>query len=249
MKARFARSAVVEQLWDNVPDNLDIYRNGNFGELTSDISRYFETDIDISDDIDSKLDIPTSGDYKEIENCKILYENLKNLNPYHARDERFWVYICHTALLNYARARWPIPAEDDAAIKHVRNHFFARNFRQIERDNAGSRLWWMAHLCDRVKGLSMDDSLYVLLYRSDVRANLIERPTTSQSVNVFAGVLRKLIDSYYGQKTLFGRQTFRNCMMLLNSFGGYILLDVLSEQKISELLDDIIYTELEITTI
>lgn len=249
MRARFARSAVVEQLWDNVPDNLDAYRFGDFEELASDISQHFETDTEIPDDLGSRLAVPAPGDQKEIENCKILYEGLKNLTPYQARDERFWVYLCHTSLLDYTRERWRIPTDDDAAIKHIRSHFFASNVRQIERDNAGSRLWWMANLCDRVSGLSLDDSLQVLLYRSDVRANLIERPTTSQSVNVFAGVLKKLNASYSGEQTLFERQRFRHCMALLNSFGGYILLDVLSEQRILALLDDIIQNELQLTAI
>src|SRR5262249_2682626 len=84
---------------------------------------------------------------------------------------------------------------------HVRTHFFAKEHRQVERDNAGSRLWWMAHLCRRVKGLELRDSLNVLLYRADVRASIIERPTVSQNSNLFSAVIEKLRQSFEGKKS------------------------------------------------
>jgi hypothetical protein len=56
-----------------------------------------------------------------------------------------------------------------AAVGHVRAHFFAKEQRQIERDNAASRLWWMAHLCRRVKELDLSDTLKVTAVRLSER--------------------------------------------------------------------------------
>jgi hypothetical protein len=152
-------------------------------------------------------------------------------------------------LLDYTRKRWPIPDDDEAAVSHIRKHFFGKDKRAIERDNAVSRLWWMAFLCQRVPQLSMTEALQVLLYRSDVRANIIERPTASQSIVVFSAVLKKLHASYQGQKKLFERAVFRPFMMRINSVGGVKLLDCMSEQQMTELIDRVVDTDLGLTAI
>ncbi|HLG99799.1 MAG TPA: DUF6339 family protein [Bryobacteraceae bacterium] len=183
------------------------------------------------------------GLYEE-QNCAISYNALSDLSPYEARDERFWVYLTHTLLLEYARKRWPIPDDDDAAIDHINAHFFAKEKRQIERDNAASRLWWMARLCQRVPGLALNECLEVLLYRSDVRANIIERPTASQSVEVFSAIMKKLHASYKGEKKLFERKTFRSFMIRINSIGGVKLLDCMGEPQLAGLLSTVIEGDL-----
>jgi hypothetical protein len=169
---------------------------------------------------------------------------MAKLTPYEARDERFWAYLTHTFLLNYARRRWPIPEDDAVAVKHIRTHFFAKEHRQIERDNAASRLWWMAHLCHRVKGLKLIDALNVFLYRTDVRASIIERPTVSQNSNVFSAVVQKLQESYAGKKNLFERNAFRRLMQEINSEGGARLLDAMTEVQVGQLLDGLIRSKL-----
>jgi hypothetical protein len=67
-----------------------------------------------------------------------------------------------------------------------------------------------AEIYARVEELRLKDSLDVLLHRSDVRANIIERPTTAQSIPVFSALLCKLAKSYAGNKKLFERRVFRN---------------------------------------
>jgi hypothetical protein len=102
----------------------------------------------------------------------------------------------------------------------------------------------MAHLCDRVNGIDLRDSLNVFLYRSDVRASIIERPSVSQNIALFSAVLRKLQHSYNGRKVLFQRTVFRGLMQELNSVGGAQLLDAMQEQQVSELIDVIVVQRL-----
>jgi hypothetical protein len=147
-------------------------------------------------------------------------------------------------MLEYARKRWPIPADSDAAIGHVRAHFFAREQRQIERDNAASRLWWMAHLCERVNQMQLSDALKVFLHRTDVRASIIERPSVSQNVNLFSTIIRHLHDSYTGRQRLFERTIFRKFMREINSIGGVQLLDAMPEQQIATVVDEILRGQL-----
>src|SRR3546814_13569300 len=80
---------------------------------------------------------------------------------------------------------------------------------------------------------------------SAVRANLIERPTVSQSVNLFSAIVKRLIQSFSGKQELFRRQAFRDLMMAVHSVGGYRLLDCLATMECEGLPDRIITANLQ----
>lgn len=236
MKLRLLKAVKIKELLDKISENLDLYRNCDFEYLKTDPANYFVIMHDADESKLSLIDCEES-DHKEVENCKTMYEAMGNLSPYLARDERLWVYLTHTDLLPYTRKRWPIPDDDDKAVKHIRNHFFVTGARGYERDNSSSRLWWMVSLCNRVDGLSLKQALTCLLYQYDVRANIIERPTTSQSVPVFSAILKKLNESYQGDKSLFDREKFRSAMRKLNLIGGTKLLGALEQKDVEQILD------------
>lgn len=239
MKARFLKSSKVQELMSKISENLEFYRNANFDFMTNDPAHYFETDLDLQEDLLSTISCD-KDDLKEVECCMKMYQALGEISHYLARDERLWVYLSHTFLLGYARTRWPIPTDDKEAIKHIRTHFFCVGARGVERDNVASRLWWMASLCNRTAGMSLEDALICFLHQSDVRANIIERPTTSQNIRVFSAVLTKLNESYKSDKTLFNREKFRSVMKGLNLKGGVKLLGALPEPRIMHILEECI---------
>ena len=248
-KVRFLRSTTLEDLRANIKDNLHLYREGDFTHLTVDTSHWFEMDIDIDEAKLSEIKAPANGNLFEVENCVIAHEALANITPYEARDERLWSYLTHTSLLEHTRDRWGIPVDEQEAINHIKKHFFARDKRQIERDNAASRLWWMGHLCSRIKTIELSDALSAFLFKSDVRANIIERPSTSQSVSLFTALVKKLAESRDGNKKLFERETFRRMMVEINSVGGSKLLDCLDTSQAEILLDGIIKHRLQIQAV
>jgi Family of unknown function (DUF6339) len=178
-----------------------------------------------------------------------MLNGLKSLTPYQAADERLWSMLSHTVLLSHARARWPIPADDNSAVKHILAHFFGSTERQLERDNVGARLWWMGHLCSRVEAMPLTRSLEILLFKSDVRANIVERPTTAQSIPIFTALISKLAKSHQGKKLLFERNVFRNLMVRLNGLGGYTLLDALDAKTVEGLIDEVILRDLGLSSI
>lgn len=249
MNIRFVRTVTLESLRGEIRKNLSCYREGDFSYLELDPSLYFEIPLAVEADALTQLKLPVSKeDLFEIENCLATFKFLAKLSPYDARDERLWVYLSHTSFLEYSRARWPIPDDDDLAVSHISVHFFARNNRQIERDNAVSRLWWISHLCARVEGLDLKTALDAFLLRSDVRANVIERPTMSQSLNVFSTILRRLIDAKANDSlNLFKRENFRALMARLNSVGGYRLLDILPPEEVERVFDEL-YAKIETET-
>jgi Family of unknown function (DUF6339) len=249
MKVKLLRERALVDLRSKVKANLDLYRTGNFEYLNLDPALSFNSEVDLLEDEISKLRSPVGPQSFEAENCVTMLAGLPDLTPYQAADERLWTMLSHTVLLSHARARWPIPSKPDEAEEHIRKHFFAQNYRQLERDNVGARLWWMGHLCARVKGMTLKQALDVFLFRSDVRANIVERPTTAQSVAVFSALLRKLGQSYNGKKKLFERNTFRSLMIQLNGLGGYKLLDALDAKSVENLIDDLLATRLRVTEI
>ena len=240
MKIRYLRDSTVAALRDSIADNLDLYRSGDFGFLDLDSAQYHELPVETDDNALASLKMPAGDDFFEVENCLAVHEYLKGLSAYDARDERLWCYLTHTVLLKYTLARWPIPTDDTKAVSHITTHFFAKTNRQIERDNSASRLWWMAHLCTRVQGVSHAEALNAFLYRADVRANIIERPTVAQSTNVFSVILKSLMTSATGKKALFERNAFRQVMVELNSIGGFKLLDSLPETELNQIFHDVV---------
>lgn len=239
MKARFFKSSVVQSLGTSVKDNLELYRAGTFDALTNEPDNYFESEQDIKEDVLSTIGCQPD-DFNEVDCCMRMYQSLDGITQYLARDERLWVYLAHTHLLAYSRIRWPIPSDDEKAIKHIQAHFFCVGARGIERDNTASRLWWMASLCNRTAGIPLADALTCFLHQSDVRANIVERPTTSQNVTIFSAILKKLNHSYNNDKELFGREKFRSIMKGLNLRGGVKLLAVLPEPTIERILEECI---------
>lgn len=235
MKARFFKEKYLKELELNIAENLSLYRTGNFDFEANNTDHYFEATFEV-DEIKLKSLLPSNKNEAEVQNCMLIFDAMQNLTHFHARDARLWVYLTHTALLSYTRTRWVIPADDVAAVNFIKDHFFCIANRGVERNNAASRLWWMAALCKRTQGLNFEDALTALLYRPDVRASIVERPTTSQCLNVFSAILRKLHESYHSDKKLFERTLMREAMKKLNLAGGVKLLGVLPEQQVNALV-------------
>ncbi len=239
MKVNFLKAKKIQELLSKAPENLELYRTGSFDFLMNDPSYHLESRQEIDEHKLAAISCDKTN-LKEVENCVLIYQALNNISLYLARDERLWVYLTHSHLLEYTRARWPIPEDDTQAIKHIKTHFFCIGARGIERDNAASRLWWLASLCNRTKGLSFEDALTCFLYQSDVRANIVERPTTSQNIHVFSAIIKKLDESFKSNKELFERERFRSFMKELNLIGGIKLLAALPEASVSQILDQCI---------
>ncbi len=120
MNMRILRIAKVRELIEEINSSLDIYRNGDFSYLSINIANYFETKHEINGEMLSAIYCDEDDD-REVENCKIIHKAMNGLSPYLARDERIWVYLSHTELLEYSRKRWPIPDDDDKVHIPVKN--------------------------------------------------------------------------------------------------------------------------------
>lgn len=237
MKARFLKAKLVDQLRSDIGKNLERYRSGDFSGIVDMPEAFFEGEVDIDEHGISQI-TACDGLKNEAHCCELMLASAPSIGRYVAHDERFWVYLTHTLMLEYSRTRWPIPLDDSKAIRHIEVHFFARGSRGIERNNAASRLWWMGFLCSRTSGLTIQEALECFLYQTDVRANIVERPTTAQNEAVFVAVLQQLHISFNGDRSLFIRKRFREFMKRLNLLGGVKLLAALPADHVCELVEE-----------
>lgn len=239
LQFKMFKRSIVDQLSVSIMENLECYRRGNFHEIVRDPNSYISSEVRIAvDNIELFCMGPHSED-TDRDCCVALWDMLPpgSLPRSVARDERLWVYLTHDVFLDYSRLRWPIPSDDKMAISHVRRHFFAKTARGLERDNAISRLWWMSAICSNVSTMPLDQVLEVFLYMSDVRANVVERPTTSQNPKLLESIVSHLKQSYDTDKGLFQRERFREFMKQINLAGGVKLLDGINEAEIMEMVD------------
>ena len=243
-KLKYLRQTHLSELRKSIVTNLPRYRSGNFDDVFAgeEYSREIDGDYELKNL--SKLKHPKDGVLFDAENSELVYLALKSLTPGQATEERLWAHQCHFECLGYVRTRWKIPDDDDTAVKHINTHFFASNSRRVERDNGISRLWWMGLIASQAQGFDLSEALDVLMFRTDVRASIIERPTTSSSINVLSALLRALKTSLDGKKLLHERKHLRELMKEINRAGGVRLLESLDGKTLDQMMNTIIKNRL-----
>ena len=250
MNMRYLKEDSLDLLKNSIKANLDRYRTGGFGSCFDDVTqatRELPGKFRLSQL--KKIKKPSANGLFDPENSEIVFKALSKLTPMQAREERIWCYLCHFDCLDYLRTRWPIPNDDAVAVNHILTHYFASSGRGIERDNGMSRLWWLGFIANRVEGFGLSEALEVLMYKADVRANIIERPGSSTSVPVFSAILRQLKISYNGKRLLHERIPFRMFMKEINSIGGVQLLQSLTSSHLNQIMKKIISDRLGLSQI
>ena len=159
------------------------------------------------------------------------------LSSANATDERLWTTLCFGQYSDYARLRWPLERAKTPK-NHAQDHWFARTNRNRLRDNAISRLWWMAHIATRVPDASMDDVLRTLFFNSDYRSSLLERNTSANSINVVVSIL-SISQKAFGEGFDFHREKFRTFMKQVDFLGKRTSLPSLGQPELEELLSPV----------
>ena len=236
----FLKQITHDRLFANIKNNLERYRSGNFDDLIGSDDCFSSDRVSI--DLEA-LNLIKGADKNDTNNALIMEKAISGLSPHAARDKRFWTKLTHTHLLNYTRKRFPIPDEskgNDRAINHIINHFFANTGRGFERDNAPARLWWVVFMCKRAPHLPLKKALGSIYLYQDPIVQLLGRPTSAISVNLFNSILEKMVDSFDGDRKFLKERAYnRSVLKELSAFGGYNLLDALSIEDSKELIESI----------
>jgi hypothetical protein len=125
-------------------------------------------------------------------------------------------------------------------ISLIKDHFFAIGARGFERNNAIACLWWWAEIASNYKNAEMKVALEVFLHQTDVRASIIERPTSSQSA--FIPIMNVLMEKYQSDERISffkrekgDRAIYRRWLREINRHGGTQFFEALPEKQVTNL--------------
>jgi hypothetical protein len=244
MTLKIVKRGLVADLRNKIEENLDRYLTGDFEDILRDefVIPVKDTEIDLEEI--SKL-VPKSGGTFDVENALIVSGALKGVSRYLARDERLWVWLTHGPCIKYTRERWVDPDAPKAKkISMIKDHFFAVGARGFERNNAIACLWWWAEIVSKYPHADLRTALEVFLHQTDVRASIIERPTSSQSA--FPAIMNVLIEKYNSDEkvSFFKREkgntaVYRRWLGEINRHGGIKFYEALPETEVTKLFREL----------
>ncbi|GAA0890279.1 DUF6339 family protein [Rhodanobacter soli] len=232
-KLLYVGQQVADDLKNKITDNLDRYREGNFGDIENkgDWRIPLSVDADLASLVRLEL---IDGATAEIQNSLIVGHALDKLTPTLARENRIWVRLSHVECLEYARKRWLQPAmNDDALTKAVTKHFFAPTLTGCRDDHAIARLWWNHHIAKLIMPDNPARALKMILARADIRLNFLERPGLAARPSLAKGIVLIMENN---ADLLSGEHLFRQFMKQLNLLGAGVAFEVLSEDRIDQFM-------------
>ena len=246
---KFLQYEKIKFLQNNIKNNISRYQSesANFSDLIGNENIKTSDSIEIFSDLVDKIKMPTENENYDVFNSILVYNSIR-LNPRQACYGGIWVYLSHVDLKDYACARWVIDENISADKKEllIKSHYFVMGQRGLIRDNAIARLWWMGRIASRSRKFKSDPekALTILLYQSDVRANVLER-NLGMNPDIFDAIVSRLERDYSeaqkgSKKTIFERSKFRHLMKSLNRIGGYRMLDALAFEQLQVEIEQIL---------
>lgn len=242
MSIKILKQSQLNKLYEDIDANLDEYLYGDFKEYVNNEEFTYQHDGQ-SFDID-KLSSISGGRDDDAKNARIIFDALEGLTPFLAKDLRFWAYLSHTYLFEYIKERWPIKEEwsRERKVHHIRLHYFVLNKsydREIERDNAISRLWWTAFMAKKMSQIELSEAINILFRDLDVLSNAFGRPSSSSNKNLLFSVMNRINDSQNNDRALVKNRIYRNFFKDINIFGGSRIVPAMSDYNLDKALDAI----------
>ena len=219
MTAYLFKTPLVRQLKSQLGVNQDRYWDGSFTPedvlFTNNIMPLRNVSIDQTLFRQMQVRKQALG-ISDAENALLLYQGLSGVTPKLARDQRFWVTLCHLDGHGYIKRRHDIFKPDETkirnsvdykrylaegglpaatkylareSIKSLETRFFCTGNRGFERDNALARLWWAAHVTSSFKSLKHAEALTLLMEKLEIRSVFLDNATVSIIPNMLEALL------------------------------------------------------------
>ena len=176
----------------------------------------------------------------DLENCKIIYTNLRFLSESQAADERLWAGLCNDVFYDYMRRRWSnyeLKKADTDCSGILSRFFFSGGVRAGLYANTLSKCWWVGKATydetnddhferlDIIGAADFSTKVRDIFYSNNFSANPTILNGIINSLKYFNDIPFKLITKNH----------IRPALQYLNAVGGNVLLDALSTEEIEAL--------------
>ena len=232
MKIRYMPDALLAHMKNNLSNNIERYSMPDVWvddyAKENDLPGLYDLDITIKEDL---LDL---SNYKnDFLVSKNIYLAFKQVNPVQASDERLWAGLSHTEpFYSYTQKRW-LKNNKESMLKR---RFFleSKGIGGLSR-NSISRLWWFGYLTyDESQNDPFEYTEKLLKYQ-DTPVGLLERSLGKNPRIV------KIVASYISEHGKNWKNISKSIQILirnLNLAGGAVLLDSLTDDDLTELLNN-----------
>jgi hypothetical protein len=183
----------------------------------------------------------------DLTNCKIVYNNLQFLTESQACDERLWVGLCHSVYYDYLRKRWDygtkLPEDQKDTISNIKSRFFfTGGIRAGLFRNSISKYWWVGkNTYDLNYSYSNPFEKLDIIGSNDITSkisDIFHSNNFSANPVILNGIVKAFKNFNDKKIPLSHREHIRSSMKLLNTVGGGIVLDCLSEDEIAKIIID-----------
>ena len=255
MKLPIFKQSLVATLWQNVDANYDLYMEGDFSDFLAlpEIQNQTRDVKGLSVRSEDFINlIAESGGVNDAHNAHIVFSAFENLTPNIANDERIWVAATHTYGLKFVRDRWLNSGRTrEINLRGIKAHFFARvdGIRGLHRNNALSSLWWWAYVVHRGGEVDFAKRLTTFLSLTDLRATILERPTTTRVPQVFQAIVISVTNklekepdtAFFSRKRSSNEKPpYRIWLEKINLWGGIKLYNTYSAEELSAIFSGFI---------
>lgn len=211
------------------------------GRATGGVKIHLRSGLELAAPLE--LELPDGGKLKDLENAKIVHAAFPDLTPLQARDPRLWTRLTHVECWAYMRKRWDVgkfSTEPEKAGRFVLSHYFiSRAESRMLLRNGIARLWWYAYLThDSTRDDPYELTAELLSYL-DIAKVLLET-NMGRAPHVRTGFLDFLRNNgaRLGGSAEQRRKRIRDLAKLLNLRGGITLLDCLTKEEVTAMLDE-----------
>lgn len=179
----------------------------------------------------------------DMENCKIIYENLMFISESQASDERLWAGLTHSVFYEYMRKRWEYdvisPKSPKKSVGEIRTrYFFGSGTRGGFYRNTLAKCWWVGKMLYDKTNSNPFEKLDII-GSNDLSTKITDifySNTYSSNPEILEGIVSCF--RYFKKEgvKINLREQIRPTLQFLNAIGGGIILDCLSSEEITDIM-------------
>lgn len=231
-----------QEALDYIKENLEAFYLNYFTEETNNwVYEVYGGDpfIDYDEIPDFELNLDEDRGFSDLLNCKIIYQNLKNLTDTQACSENLWAGLSHTAFYGALRKRYQYTTKESKDIQKdasaiASRFFFQGTIRKGKFRNLLSKSWWVGRLTydperenpfeklDIIGSESISTKISDIFYNNNFAAN-------PEILDGIVGALR-----FFRERDIYVNPLshLRPALQELNKAGGAVVLDELGAGEI-----------------